>query len=176
MPPNTDRPRHVPWVAIALGVLALVSVLFSLDVGSAGYAGDWFSMLMPIIIFASIVAFFWGLTRFFTNTEQLQKNSGVHIMLWSLTAIALFAAAWFALRITQTSYRVTSTDPIIPNGIVINQESSGAYRGAAPSAQSSMIAPPDYYPRGYPNEEPITDTRESLKTDYNATMRTRKEQ
>ena len=72
MPPNTDRPRHVPWVAIALGVLALVSVLFSLDVGSAGYAGDWFSMLMPIIIFASIVAFFWGLTRIFSKNFFLQ--------------------------------------------------------------------------------------------------------
>ena len=67
--------------------------------------------------------------------------------------------------------RVNATDPVAPRGIQVNYAESS---GAPTSVQDIMMDSRAYYPYPYPNQEvPVTDTREFLKVNYNASMQAR---
>lgn len=80
-------------------------------------------------------------------------------------------------RFTGSTFKVTSTDPAVPQGIQVNYAESS---GAPVSVQGTMMARDTadsrvyYPPYPYPSPDvPVTDTREFLKVNYNASMLTR---
>ncbi|MDO8575825.1 MAG: DUF4349 domain-containing protein [bacterium] len=67
--------------------------------------------------------------------------------------------------------KISSTDPIVPQGIQVDYAESSY---APTSVQGSMMDSRAYYPYPYPSPDvPVTDTREFLKVNYNASMQTR---
>ncbi|OGG56004.1 hypothetical protein A2680_00515 [Candidatus Kaiserbacteria bacterium RIFCSPHIGHO2_01_FULL_55_37] len=79
---------------------------------------------------------------------------------------------------TGSTFKVTSTDPAVPQGIQVNYAESS---GAPVSVQGTMMARGTadsrvYYPPPAPDYNPnvpVTDTREFLKVNYNSSMQTR---
>lgn len=170
-PNEAPHPHHVPWLSLLLAALALAALVSSSEDGLTflRYVGPYtviFGAVFPGLLLVCTIGLIGGLVRYFFNPDPLRKKHGLHLALWSLLAFFILAAFWVIMRASQTTFQVTSTDAIIPKGIVIS-----------PSSQSEMSMPtlvaPNYYPYG---EVPATDTREFLKTDYHATMRTRQVQ
>ena len=174
---DTPTPaRHkIPFITIALFILAFVSMFL----GQSGSDGTVVlpaifmiarsvQLIIQLVFLVAFLTFFVGLTRFFVNSDQVKKNSGVHMMLWSLLAVALVVCAWISLRMMQTTFSVSNSTiatQAIPT--VAYDESTRSYSDIK---ASSILPPQPQY--GY-GEVPATDTREFLKTDYNATIQTR---
>jgi hypothetical protein len=77
--------------------------------------------LIGLFITLAIVVFFWGLIRYLTNLKGGEGGKeGIQIMLWGVVAIFVMVSIWGIIRLLQSTFRVTSTDPIIPRGIQIN--------------------------------------------------------
>ncbi|HEY4514439.1 MAG TPA: DUF4349 domain-containing protein [Candidatus Paceibacterota bacterium] len=168
-----DRSRKIPWVSIVFLILALLSLIFS-SPSYSGYSPAYtlISFLVPILLLIAVAGFFFGLFRFFASADQKVKNTGVHILLWSLGGFVAVIGLWFLL---ETSYRPMPVYSVASPGMPTQGVGQGTayYESDMAKSASSMIAPP-YYPYPYGGEEvPVTDTREFLKRDYHATMRTR---
>ena len=168
-----DRSGKTPWVSIVFVVLAILSMIFS-SPSYSGYSPAYslFSFLIPILLLIAVVGFFFGLFKFFASSDQSVKNIGVHILLWSLGGFVAVIALWFLM---QTSYLPMPAYSVSSPGMPVTQGTTrgGYYEGDSAGSATSMVAP-EYYPYPYGGEEvPVTDTREFLKRDYNATMRTR---
>ena len=65
-----------------------------------------------------------------------------------------------------------STDAVVPRGIAPMPPAQMMESGGGDAGVASSMMAPDYYPY-YRGDVPITDTREFLKKDFNAQMRTR---
>ncbi|MDO8514157.1 MAG: hypothetical protein Q7S50_01275 [bacterium] len=80
----------------------------------------------------------------------------------------------------ESTFKSSSVDPVIPQGVMINESSSYAVPTSAQGVSDAIGMsvgrgggmPVDYYPYPTPNV-PASDTRELLKVNYNATMQTR---
>lgn len=161
MTPNANgSSRRTPWISIVLGILAIVSLLFAPSDGGYGYYPLYglSNLLIPILFLAGLTGFFVGMTRFLASHEQDAKNNGVHLMLWSLGGLILVAALWVSMQM-----RIGPVYQIMAPQMAARESAASAPRSR------DMMAP---YPYPKPSV-PVTDTREFLKQDYHATIRTR---
>ena len=73
-----------------------------------------------LIIFGFVV-YFWGLAINIPNFGKEKAHEKVKAyFLWGLIVIVVMVSIWGIIRLLQATFRVTSTDPIIPKGIQIN--------------------------------------------------------
>ena len=95
---------------------------------------------------------------------------------WFSIAFAVLAGLVFIMNsgITPKTVQVADMPTVATQSTrSFNEAGVGAGAGDAGISNKTMMAP-EYYPRPMPPQDvPITDTREFLKTDYNATIRTR---
>ena len=75
--------------------------------------------LIGLFITLAIVVFFWGLIKYLW-TQGEDKTEGLSIMFYGVIAIFVMVSIWGIIRLLQNTFKVTSTDPIIPKGIQIN--------------------------------------------------------
>ncbi len=87
-------------------------------------ANTFLNALIGLFITLAIVVFFWGLIRYVLAAGEA-KAEGLQIMLWGVIAIFVMVSIWGIIRLLQNTFKVTSTDPIIPKGIQINYGSGG---------------------------------------------------
>lgn len=80
--------------------------------------------LIGLFITLAIVVFFWGLIRYLFEAGE-EKAKGLSIMFYGVLAIFVMVSIWGIIRLLQSTFSVTSTSPVIPQGIQIN--TSGAY-------------------------------------------------
>ncbi|TSC85591.1 MAG: Uncharacterized protein G01um10148_977 [Parcubacteria group bacterium Gr01-1014_8] len=111
---------------------------------------------------------------------------------WLTLALALLAVISYIYmsaypRVMMQNYAVSSSEAVIPKGIQVGgapgvpdapamMESVDMMQSGGTSAQNAVMRAPDYYPYPkpyYPGTPDITDTREFLKKDYGAEMKTR---
>lgn len=85
-----------------------------------GLVNTFLNALIGLFITLAIVVFFWGLIKYLTNLTGESGKEGIQIMLWGVIAIFVMVSVWGIIRLLQSTFRVTSTDPIIPRGIQIN--------------------------------------------------------
>ena len=81
--------------------------------------------LIGLFITLAIVVFFWGLITYLYTMGTEDAHKGIQRMLWGVIAIFVMVSIWGIIRLLQSTFRVTSTDPVIPKGIIIN--TGGAY-------------------------------------------------
>ncbi len=99
----------LPVVASAqtlLNTLALVS--------------QFLNSLVYLMITAAIVVFFYGLIKYLLGEGQEGKAAGLKIMLMGVITIFVMVSIWGIIRLLQSTFRVTSTDPVIPKTIQLD--------------------------------------------------------
>ena len=96
--------------ATLLNTLALVNTFLNAAIG--------------LFITLAIVAFFYGLVKYLFTEGTEGKAKGLQIMLMGVVTIFVMVSIWGIIRLLQSTFSVTSTTPVIPQGIQIN---TGAY-------------------------------------------------
>ena len=111
--------------AATVALPALASAATLLD--TLALANTFLNALMGLFITLAIVVFFWGLIRYLVNAGE-EKSEGLQIMFYGVIAIFVMVSIWGIIRLLQSTFKVTSTDPVIPKGIQINTGTSGYYQ------------------------------------------------
>ncbi len=83
--------------------------------------------MIGLFITLAIVVFFWGLIKYLLNSAE-EKAAGLQVMFYGVIAIFVMVSIWGIIRLLQSTFKVTSTDPVIPKGIQINTGTSGYYQ------------------------------------------------
>ncbi len=113
-------------------VLAAATVALPAFAGAAtlldtlALANTFLNALIGLFITLAIVVFFWGLIRYLVNAGE-EKSEGLQIMFYGVIAIFVMVSIWGIIRLLQSTFKVTSTDPVIPKGIQINTGTSGNF-------------------------------------------------
>lgn len=82
-------------------------------------ANVFLNALIGLFITLAIVVFFWGLIKYLMSVGE-EKSAGLQTMFWGVIAIFVMVSIWGIIRLLQSTFQVTSTDPVIPKGIQIN--------------------------------------------------------
>ncbi len=88
-------------------------------------ANTFLNAMIGLFITLAIVVFFWGLIKYLMNAGE-EKSEGLQIMFYGVIAIFVMVSIWGIIRLLQSTFKVTSTDPVIPKGIQINTGVSGS--------------------------------------------------
>jgi hypothetical protein len=110
----------VAAAALALPALASAATLLN----TLALANTFLNALIGLFITLAIVVFFWGLIRYLVSVGE-EKHAGLTIMFYGVLAIFVMVSIWGIIRLLQSTFSVTSTSPVIPQGIQIN--TSGTY-------------------------------------------------
>ncbi len=95
-----------------LNTLALINTFLNAAIG--------------LLITVAILVFFWGLIQYLRALGSDNAKAGLNLMLWGIVAIFVMVSIWGIIRLLQSTFKVTSTDPIVPKGI---QVTTGGYPG-----------------------------------------------
>jgi Type IV secretion system pilin len=78
---------------------------------------------IPILITCAILAFFWGLVKFLFQgaKDEKTRKEGINLMTMGIIAITVMVSVWGLVRILQNTFKISSTDPILPKPIKFNQ-------------------------------------------------------
>ncbi len=89
-----------------LNTLALVSTLLNAS--------------MSLLVTCAIIAFFYGLVRYIFSSGQESSGQAVRIMFWGVIVIFVMVSIWGFVGLLQNTFKVGSTEPIVPQPIQIN--------------------------------------------------------
>ena len=81
---------------------------------------QFLNSLIYLFITLAIVVFFWGLITYLFSGAAENKSEGLQRMLYGVLAIFVMVSIWGIIRLLQSTFRVTSTDPVIPKTIQID--------------------------------------------------------
>lgn len=96
-----------------LDTLALISTMLNSSIG--------------ILITLCICVFFWGLIRYLTTIGSDQKAHALRMMWQGVLTIFVMVSIWGIVRLLQNTFGVTSTEPVVPQGIRVNVDYYRAY-------------------------------------------------
>lgn len=85
--------------------------------------------MIGLFITLAIVVFFWGLIKYLWSIDNENAHEGLKIMFWGLIAIFVMVSIWGIIKLLQNTLKVTSTDPVIPKGIIVNPGFGGSSGG-----------------------------------------------
>lgn len=105
------------FTAAVAGLPMMASAATLLD--TLALANTFLNALIGLFITLAIVIFFWGLIKYLMEAGE-KKSEGLQIMMYGILAIFVMVSIWGIIRLLQSTFKVTSTDPIIPKGIQIN--------------------------------------------------------
>lgn len=104
--------------ASALALPALAQAQTLLD--TLALFNTFLNAAIGLMITLAIVVFFWGLIKYLWGSGSEGKSEGLQVMLWGVIAIFVMVSIWGIIRLLQSTFKVTSTQPVIPQGININ--------------------------------------------------------
>lgn len=105
----------VSAVLLAVPSIAGAASLFD----TLSLANTFLNALIGLFITLAIVVFFWGLISYLFKQGE-DKSEGLKIMFYGVITIFVMVSIWGIIRLLQNTFKVTSTDPIIPKGVQIN--------------------------------------------------------
>lgn len=76
--------------------------------------------LVYLFITLAIVVFFWGLIKYVLFAGPEGKQEALQLMLYGVAAIFVMVSIWGIIRLLQSTFRVTSTEPVIPKTIQLD--------------------------------------------------------
>ena len=117
--------RKFAFFVVAVGALALPSLASAATLlNTLALANVFLNALQGLFITFAIVVFFWGLIKYLMSAGE-EKAAGLQIMFYGVLAIFVMVSIWGIIRLLQNTFSVTSTSPVIPQGIQIN--TAGTY-------------------------------------------------
>lgn len=84
------------------------------------FASTFLNGVIGLFITLAIVVFFWGLIKYLWSMGPEDASEGLRIMFWGVIAIFVMVSIWGIIRLLQSTLKVTSTDPVIPKGVIVN--------------------------------------------------------
>lgn len=115
------RARIIGSTILTAGLLALPAVAGAATLlDTLALANTFLNALIGLFITLAIVVFFWGLIKYLWGASSENAHEGLQLMMWGVIAIFVMVSIWGIIRLLQSTFKVTSTDPIIPKGIQIN--------------------------------------------------------
>lgn len=115
----------LPFVALLLPALASAATLRDTLV----LISTFLNGVIGLFITLAIVVFFWGLIKYLWSMDHENASEGLKIMFWGIVAIFVMVSIWGIIRLLQGTLQVTSTDPIVPKGIIVNPGGGGSGGG-----------------------------------------------
>lgn len=100
---------------LALPALASAATLLN----TLALFNQFLNAAIGLLITLAIVIFFWGLIKYLFGEGAEGKASGLKIMLMGVIAIFVMVSIWGIIRLLQNTFQVTSTSPVIPQGIQV---------------------------------------------------------
>jgi heme/copper-type cytochrome/quinol oxidase subunit 4 len=156
-------------------IVALVLVSFVLL--SGGSISFWLNLIIPALLLIAIVLFILGIVNYFITTDLILRSKAKKRMKNSIFFLVAVIVLWGIIRLMTNTFSVgpeqinRSAIPCIP-GPGIDCGGTEAF-----SVNSGLFGKSKSYDfmryRDYNDQASISDTREFLKTDYNASINTR---
>lgn len=114
------------WISLAAaGTIALPALASAATLlNTLALVNTFLNALVGLFITLAIVVFFWGLIKYLMAVGD-EKSAGLQIMFYGVLAIFVMVSIWGIIRLLQSTFSVTSTSPVIPQGIQIN--TTGTY-------------------------------------------------
>jgi hypothetical protein len=114
------RARLIASTVASVALLAVPGVAAAADLTDIlQLASNFLNALMGLFITLAIVVFFWGLISYLFKAGE-DKSEGLKIMFYGVITIFVMVSIWGIIRLLQNTFKVTSTDPIIPKGVQVN--------------------------------------------------------
>ncbi len=104
----------------AMGVASMLpSIAGAVTLGhTIGTIGSLINALIPIILAIAVLAFFWGLAMYiFNKSNEGAAKEGIQIMVGGIIAIFIMVSIWGIVRVLQSTFKVDSSSPIVPDVI-----------------------------------------------------------
>ena len=102
--------------AVFLPALASAQTLLN----TLALVSTFLNSLVYLFITLAIVVFFWGLIKYLFGEGSEGKAAGLQIMLMGVVTIFVMVSIWGIIRLLQSTFRVTSTEPVIPKTIQLD--------------------------------------------------------
>src|SRR3989344_207097 len=119
--------RKIGVSLVAMGTIVMPALASAATLlNTLALANTFLNALIGLFITLAIVVFFWGLIRYLVEAGE-EKAKGLQIMFYGVLAIFVMVSIWGIIRLLQSTFKVTSTDPVIPKGIQINTGAGGYY-------------------------------------------------
>lgn len=109
-------------LSVLTGGVALLPALASAQtlLNTLALVSQFLNSLIYLFITLAIVVFFWGLIRYLFAGGAELKADGLTTMMYGIIAIFVMVSIWGIIRLLQSTFRVTSTEPVIPKTIQID--------------------------------------------------------
>lgn len=115
------RARLIGTSVLGLAVVSLPALASAQSLlNTLGFFNTLLNAAIGLLITLAIIAFFWGLVRYLFGAGSEGKTEGLRIMLMGVITIFVMVSIWGLVRLLQSTFQVTSTTPVIPQGIQIN--------------------------------------------------------
>jgi len=109
------------YSALTLGALALPAFASAADIYNIlALLNNVLNAAIAILITAAVVAVFYGVVVSLFTSSPEKKKDGIKIALFGVVAVAVMVSIWGIIRLLQNTFNVTSTAPVIPQGVQIN--------------------------------------------------------
>ena len=109
------------YTALTISTFTLPAIASAADVYSLlGLLNNVLNASIALLITAAIVAVFFGVVKSLFSSAATAKAEGVKLALYGVVAVAVMVSIWGIIRLLQNTFNVTSTTPIIPQGVQIN--------------------------------------------------------
>ncbi|PIR82634.1 hypothetical protein COU20_01160 [Candidatus Kaiserbacteria bacterium CG10_big_fil_rev_8_21_14_0_10_59_10] len=119
MIPISMRSRPYFYLALGAAVAALPALAGAQTLlNTLALVNTFLNAAIGLMITLAIVVFFWGIIQYLAGGSE-KKAEGLQIMLWGVVAIFVMVSIWGIIRLLQSTFRVTSTDPVVPKGIQV---------------------------------------------------------
>jgi hypothetical protein len=74
----------------------------------------WLDLLIPLLLTAAIVVFFWGLVKYILNAgDEAAKESGKTLMIWGMIALFVMVAFWGIIGWVQQSLGLSDSVTVV---------------------------------------------------------------
>lgn len=111
-------PSAFAFLAAGAPLIATAATL----VDTITFVNTFLNAAIGLFVTLAIVVFFWGLIQYIFNIHGSADaaSKGIQIMFWGVIAIFVMVSIWGIIQLLQSTFKVTSTDPIVPKGVQIN--------------------------------------------------------
>ena len=114
--------RKLSALSALAGGVAFMPVLASAQtlLNTLALVSTFLNSLVYLFITLAIVVFFYGLIKYLLGGGAEGKAEGLKIMLMGVVTIFVMVSIWGIIRLLQSTFRVTSTEPVIPKTIQLD--------------------------------------------------------
>lgn len=118
---TSSRARIIGTSVLSLAVVALPALASAQSLlDTLGFFNTVLNALIGLLITLAIIAFFYGLIKYLFTGATEGKSEGLKVMLYGVITIFVMVSIWGIVRLLQSTFQVTSTTPVVPQGIQIN--------------------------------------------------------